>query len=249
MTDDDRELKVPPHVSQKYRELGAEEPPRALDDAILAAARREVGARPGSPGRAAPRRWVGSLAAAAVLVLAVAVTLHMQREQPDIAQPAPAVKEAAAPSAKQPATIIASAPTAAPAEMAKEAVKPMIAKTVELSRPSEPEPFPARSDRAADAPHVPAARQAEERVSREAEAPAPAPQAGAAPAMAMAKRAAAQGNLQAETPERELERIAELRRQERHDEADKALAEFRKRYPDYKIPSAMLERIEKKSEK
>ena len=50
----------------------------------------------------------------------------------------------------------------------------------------------------------------------------------------------------AETPERWLERIAEMRRQGRHDEADKALAEFRKRHPNYKIPEAMLERVERR---
>ena len=48
------------------------------------------------------------------------------------------------------------------------------------------------------------------------------------------------------TPEKELERIAELRKQGKHDEADKALAEFRKRYPDFKIPAAMLERVERR---
>jgi len=51
---------------------------------------------------------------------------------------------------------------------------------------------------------------------------------------------------QAESPERTLERIAELRRQGRHEEADQALKEFRKRYPDYKIPEAMLQKVEKK---
>ena len=48
----------------------------------------------------------------------------------------------------------------------------------------------------------------------------------------------------ANTPERELERIADLRAQGRHDEADKALTEFRKRYPDYRIPQAMREKVE-----
>jgi hypothetical protein len=43
-----------------------------------------------------------------------------------------------------------------------------------------------------------------------------------------------------EVPERTLERIAELRRQGLHEEADKLLEAFRKRYPDYKIPEAAL---------
>jgi hypothetical protein len=47
------------------------------------------------------------------------------------------------------------------------------------------------------------------------------------------------------SPEAELERIARLRAAGRHEEADKALAEFRKRYPDYKISEAMLEKVER----
>ena len=60
-----------------------------------------------------------------------------------------------------------------------------------------------------------------------------------------AARAAAESP--ASTPERELERIAGLRTQGRDEEADKALAEFRKRYPDYRIPQAMLEKVERKA--
>jgi len=37
-----------------------------------------------------------------------------------------------------------------------------------------------------------------------------------------------------------------LRRQGKHEEADKALAEFRRAYPDYRISEAMLEKVEKK---
>ncbi len=253
-----------PKVSAAYREPGAEEPPRALDEAILATARREAGARPGSPGRASPRRWYAPLAAAAVLVLALAVTLNMQFEQPDIAVPAPAAKQAAAPPpAPQPE-----------AKDTNEPAKPVRPKAAEMSRRSAPEPFPADrmaaappSGQAAKAAPAPApsselssradqalgsasgaagagARRAEERSARDAEAAAPAPQAG--PVQALKKRSAAQADMQAETPERELERIADLRRQGRHDEADKALAEFRKRHPDYVISEAMRERVERR---
>ena len=44
----------------------------------------------------------------------------------------------------------------------------------------------------------------------------------------------------AESPERWLERIVQLRKEGRHDEAEKQLAEFRKRYPDYKVPETAL---------
>src|SRR5687768_2770214 len=75
-------------TSQRYRELGREEPPRALDDAILAASRRAIEGDKGQT-RPAPlvvpsgrRRWYFPLAAAAIIVLAVAVTMHVEREQP-----------------------------------------------------------------------------------------------------------------------------------------------------------------------
>jgi len=90
-----------------------------------------------------------------------------------------------------------------------------------------------------------AARQMEERTARDAEAAARAPQVG--PVQALAKRGelgAAKAAL--DVPERELERIAQLRREGRHEEADKALAEFRKRHPDYRIPDAMRERVERR---
>jgi len=78
----------------------------------------------------------------------------------------------------------------------------------------------------------------------------PAP-AAAAPAMrAMQRERVAAEATTAEkaalTPEQELERIAELRKQAKHDDADKALAEFRKRHPDFKISAAMLERVERR---
>ena len=67
MTEADRDKKV----TQAYRALGGEEPPRALDEAILAASRRR------------PARWRVPLSIAAVLVLAVGVTLRMLPPQPE----------------------------------------------------------------------------------------------------------------------------------------------------------------------
>src|SRR5688572_15170204 len=79
-------------ISRQYRELPREEPPRHLDDAIRAAARRAVGTRPAPlvvpTGR---QRWYFPLAAAAVIVLAVAVTMHVERGPPgEEVAPAPA---------------------------------------------------------------------------------------------------------------------------------------------------------------
>ena len=85
---------------------------------------------------------------------------------------------------------------------------------------------------------------------------APAPKLQAAPrsddaARDSAERALASGATAKrvqeadETPERALERIAELRKSGKHDEADKALAEFRKRYPEYKLSDQMKAKVER----
>ena len=51
--------------------------------------------------------------------------------------------------------------------------------------------------------------------------------------------------LAVEPPEQWLERIAELRKQGKHEEADKALAEFRRAYPDYRLSEEMRAKVEK----
>src|SRR5689334_912323 len=104
-----------PKVSQHYRQLSGEEPPRELDQSILAAAHRSVD-RPHAPlvVPAGRHRWYYGLGAAAVLVLAIAVTLHVERQQPDaeLAE-APPPAPVTAPEQAQPAPA-PSAPAAQP---------------------------------------------------------------------------------------------------------------------------------------
>jgi len=170
-----------PKVSQRYRELGAEAPPRHVDEAILAASRRAAEMHPAPlvppTGR---RRWYFPVAAAAIIMLSVAVTWHMQVERPD------------------PEGYVASAP--APAAQA----------------PKEE----ARADAQMQAQRAEPAR---DRRMQEA-----APLAGARASKAV------------EPPEKWLERITELRKQGKHEEADKALEAFRKAYPGYKLPESVL---------
>ncbi len=64
-------------VSAAYRAMPGEAPPPALDAAIQAAARRAVGARPGGM-----RRWQLPMSIAAVLALAIGVSLQVEREKP-----------------------------------------------------------------------------------------------------------------------------------------------------------------------
>jgi hypothetical protein len=74
---------IDPELGATWRAASREQPPAALDDAVRAAARREVGAKPGG-FRAAPRWW--PLAAAAT-VAAIAVGI-VQMTPPEQVTPA-----------------------------------------------------------------------------------------------------------------------------------------------------------------
>ena len=90
-------------LTAAYRAAAQDMPPPALDAAILAAARREVGARP-RPAGFSFRAWRGPLSVAAVVVLSVSLVMLMREEAPELVAP---------PRADDPA---ANAKLAAPAE-------------------------------------------------------------------------------------------------------------------------------------
>ena len=163
-------------LRRAYRALANEEPPRELDEAILAAARRAV-ARP-----SLARRWGVPVSIAALLVIALGVTLEMQRGKPRVE-----LEQRAAPPALE-------QESAAPAARA-----------------------PVQSLRAPAAP---------------ASAPAPA-----------STRASPAAPAAANDPRALLEKIAGLRAAGRDAHADRALEDFRKRFPDYRIDAAMWERV------
>jgi hypothetical protein len=212
-----------PKVSQRYRELGTEEPPRHLDEAILAASRR-----------AGRRRWYFPVAAAAVVMLAAGVALHVERDQPG-PEVAVLMKRQAeeAPKEKK----LAEAPAAARAPAPAPAREPeAAAKAFAYSRESRPEVR--QEQQAQDRVVVEALRKdkaARDRRASAAEA-RPAPELGAV-AGAVGLR-----GLQDQPPEKWLETITELRKAGQHEEADKLLEEFRKRYPDHKIPEPALKK-------
>jgi hypothetical protein len=241
-----------PKVSQRYREMPSEEPSRELDQNILAAARRSAD-KPHAPLVAPAGRhgWYYSLAAAAILVLAVAVTLHVERQQPDAELATPATP--ASPAEQKPEAAFQPAPV--PAEKRQSNARQERPQAYARD-PSPPAPVAAAP---APAPQVQAEVRARSEVAAEnqseaaradaasaAERPAAASGQVAPQAAPMRQSRDAVARLAAEPPERQLERIAELRKEGRHEEADKALADFRRAYPGYQIAAPMLEKVERR---
>ena len=74
-------------VSRAYRGVASEAPTPAIDDAIRAAARRAVHARPQALRKSWIQRWTGPVAVAAVVVLTVSVGLISVDEKPELAPP------------------------------------------------------------------------------------------------------------------------------------------------------------------
>jgi hypothetical protein len=102
---------------------------------------------------------------------------------------------------------------------------------------------PAQASKSVAPPPAAPAPLAADKVMR---APAPERRLEKSAAGAMAPQARPSLESSGEAPERWLARIAELRRDGRDDEADRQLAEFRRRYPGYRIPEAMRAKVERR---
>ena len=100
-----------PLLDRAYAGIPRDEPPAALDAAIRAAARREVGSRPRSL-RTALRTWRTPVSLAAVVVLSVSVVLLMKEEGADRldARDPPSVRGLAVEEARPPAAAPSPAP-------------------------------------------------------------------------------------------------------------------------------------------
>lgn len=248
--DDDR-------VSGVYRELPGDGPTPALDAAIQAAARRAVGSRPG-----AVRRWQIPVSIAAVLALAVGISLQVDREKPSVVdgtpvssgsaeypvpqaapekeEPVAPAKQAAAPVTPAPQSVAPAAPPApAPASAPAPAAEPA---------PAAPR-APMRSPSLNVAPASTAAPAAAAGAVAPTEAMRAAPQPAAREKSELSRDTTTQEKVMSqapETPERRLERIADLRAKGLHDEADRSLAEFRRSYPDYRLSEEWLRKVERR---
>ena len=226
-----------PKLSQHYRSLEPLEPPAALDQKILAAA-REAAESAHAPlvVPAGRHRWYYGLAAAAVLMFAVALTLHIERDRPDPEAGPPLRMD------RELRGQIKQAPKADTAPRAEPERAPVFAPDPQASAPREAAP-------ASRAP-APSPRAAEQRIRAEQSAATERATRSEAQAEKRAARDTAAGPAAApvaaapENPDRWLERIAELRSRGRHAEADRELAAFRRAYPDYRLSEVMRERVE-----
>jgi hypothetical protein len=160
MTDKDRDLE------QAWRAASSEEPPKTLDDKILAAAHRAAGSAPRNvPEATSPQRWWMPLLAAAVIgVVAVGIVQLVPNEQVVVDTPpnvgmlakketknepaaAPAAPPAAPPAYEPPKVQEAPATRATPLPPAP--AKPQAAAPME-QKLAAPEPFPKKTDAARD---------------------------------------------------------------------------------------------------
>jgi hypothetical protein len=240
-----------PKLSRHYRELEPIEPPAALDQKILAAARQASKSHAPLVVPAGRHRWYYGMAAAAVLVFAVALTLHLEREKPDLeaiaTPPGSTVREGRirTEETKPPSEERAAKPAApsfAPDPATRRSDGLRLAEKLGQPAPAAAPPAPrAEPPRRAQADAD--ARAAREIVAADAErSVATAKQQSASARSMVAAPSAAPPAL--ESPERWLERIAELRSRGRHADADRELASFRKAYPNYPLSNLMRERVE-----
>lgn len=240
MNDDDLRDK---QLSRLYRDAAGDEPPEALDRAILAAARAEA-----APAKARKRAWwqtwAGPASVAATVVLTVTLTLMVQQEQE---LPAPE-----APPTKTDAADLAVKPSGPPIKAKQEDARREAERPVEAPRPAQeaapaPMPFTNETKALPVAPADAGASRAPMAETVESVAPAkpaavmrqqaaPAADAVELRAKSAPLRKEAVGAALARTPGQWLEDIRQLRHQGKEKEATEALAEFRKAYPDYRLP-------------
>lgn len=252
----DREL------SRIYRDAGTPEPPQRIDEAVLAASRRAAGSRPRSIWSERVWRSRVPVALAATILLSFTVTLMVLQDsrqtdsEPVAKKPRTAEEHAeTAPSELPKARSIAQ--TDNRGDRGAESLA--LTEGSDASRPgfvgdAPSEPARATRDslatrrRAQDSPDSGEARAARESMT----AAQPAPAAPSAPAAAASPRRetalqrsdAASGQAggiagseaKERRPEKWIEDIRRLKAQGKSEEADRELAEFRKRYPERSLP-------------
>jgi hypothetical protein len=167
----------------------------------------------------------------------------LRKEKSSPAAPAPLQEETRLQMAPGSAAPAAAAPAPA-ADALRAEPRPFAESNVAVATVPVPAPVPAERFSAAPAAAAPPV------AARTAPTGTIASAARVAPEMRAKKETADSGasaqksaGIALADPVAELERIARLRSDGRHEEADKAIAEFRRKYPDYRIPDPVWERV------
>ncbi|MGH8720079.1 MAG: hypothetical protein ACREV0_14240 [Burkholderiales bacterium] len=210
-------------LSRIYRQGSREEPGAQMDAAILAAAHREVKAK---PRRSTSLSWGIPLSVAAVLVLSATLTLMILNE------PETPVKIDSLPAAEEPTK--EQAPALSQDELRRETLSGKAEKKAEIPAPLPKRDSPLEKSRSDEARFEAAQQESRNKAAQSEKRSA----AGAAPQTA--PRPAAEydssSQLEEEAPEKWLARIEKLRAEGKIEEAKKSLGEFKKRFPDYALP-------------
>jgi len=236
-------------LSGHYRAASTEEPPAHLDATILAAARREV-------ERAQfARNWHLPASIAAVLVIGVSLAL-MTSEIEDPLPPADISGGVAANEARQAAPALAmkqeSEARPAPRRGIERETRPSRERSARSDREDAPQKAASgHADSVAAAPSVaaPAPAPALQQLEGDAPSESVAEQKGALADSVQGKRATAalrkevapSSAAPTDAPDEWLKRIGDLLRNGKTAQAREQLAEFRKRYPDYRLPETLRE--------
>jgi hypothetical protein len=253
-------------LSRMYRDADAPEPAQRVDDAILAASRRAAGARPRPAGFGFARRWGTPVALAATVVVTFTLTLMVFERQTGVDTMAPAATSADQPAKSAPVEQKPAAPAAAKPILKSEArrdaggafVPDVPGAAQEFSAPRRmpdgrqaPVPqSPRKSEQVPEPQQLYESSPLQKRERMNAPlpmqaapaAPAPSPRTdaaatppGAGTASGIAGRVAASEAKQ-RSPENWLEDIRRLKAQGKTSEVERELAEFKRRYPDYRLP-------------
>ncbi len=249
-------------LSSLYQESGTEAPRSSVDDTILAAARREVAARPVRTHKSL-RRWQIPLSIAATLVITFTLALLVKQENerptdegnfqptPHIVHPAAPVQEETPQLKQEPARAAPITTQSAPAPIKELRKRETDGATLER------EEKPISTDATGSAQDEPKARadSFEDKKLNDAQPSLAVPAPSATPEQqTMEKResvpaAAPMGsaNFSGEnrfkqkqrSPEQWLDEIKQLKAQGQLAEMEKNLAEFKKQYPDYPLPDEL----------
>ncbi|OQA33459.1 MAG: hypothetical protein BWY57_01178 [Betaproteobacteria bacterium ADurb.Bin341] len=235
-----------PALSRLYQKHASGEPPAALDAAILEHAQQAL-AHKKLVTRSWWQRFSAPLALAATLTLALLITLNIERQTPEWVPP-PIVEEQA------PAPVEQRQPT--PPSQVKPSADPPVAAARETALPTPPSrtpthtrapapsgkppsPFPAAQpatpSAAGAAPAHPTQTEADETARPLSRGGLPAQEENLMP-QEKRRTVAPTTKAAARTPEIWIEEIRELRRQKKWSEAERSLTEFRRAYPDYRLP-------------